>query len=64
MTRLRSRISARLKEAQNTAAILTSFNEVDLKAVMDLRRKHQAEFTEKHGVKLGFMSFFVKACFS
>jgi 2-oxoglutarate dehydrogenase E2 component (dihydrolipoamide succinyltransferase) len=57
-----SRISARLKEAQNTAAILTSFNEVDLKAVMDLRRKHQAEFTEKHGVKLGFMSFFVKAC--
>jgi len=62
MTRLRSRIAARLKEAQNTAAILTSFNEVDLKAVMDLRRKHQEEFVEKHGVKLGFMSFFVKAC--
>lgn len=62
MTRLRSRISARLKEAQNTAAILTSFNEVDLKAVMDLRKKHQVEFTEKQGVKLGFMSFFVKAC--
>ena len=62
MTRLRSRIAERLKEAQNTAAILTSFNEVDLKAVMDLRRKHQEEFTNKHGVKLGFMSFFVKAC--
>lgn len=62
MTRLRSRVAERLKEAQNTAAILTSFNEVDLKAVMDLRRKHQEEFTEKHGVKLGFMSFFVKAC--
>jgi 2-oxoglutarate dehydrogenase E2 component (dihydrolipoamide succinyltransferase) len=62
MTRLRSRIAARLKEAQNTAAILTSFNEVDLKAVMDLRRKYQDEFTKKHDVKLGFMSFFVKAC--
>ncbi len=62
MTRLRSRIADRLKEAQNTAAILTSFNEVDLKAVMDLRRKHQEEFTAKHDVKLGFMSFFVKAC--
>ncbi|HKJ18073.1 MAG TPA: dihydrolipoyllysine-residue succinyltransferase [Xanthomonadales bacterium] len=62
MTRLRSRISARLKEAQNTAAILTSFNEVDLKAVMELRKRHQEEFTAKHGVKLGFMSFFVKAC--
>lgn len=62
MTRLRSRIADRLKEAQNTAAILTSFNEVDLKAVMDLRRKHQDEFVSKHGVKLGFMSFFVKAC--
>jgi len=62
MTRLRSRIAERLKEAQNTAAILTSFNEVDLKAVMEMRRKHQDEFTEKHGIKLGFMSFFVKAC--
>ncbi len=62
MTRLRSRIAERLKEAQNTAAILTSFNEVDLKAVMALRKKHQEEFTDKHGVKLGFMSFFVKAC--
>ena len=62
MTRLRSRIAARLKDAQNTAAILTSFNEVDLKAVMDLRSRHQDEFVQKHDVKLGFMSFFVKAC--
>jgi len=62
MTRLRSRIASRLKEAQNTAAILTSFNEVDLKAVKELRHKYQEEFTEKHEVKLGFMSFFVKAC--
>jgi len=62
MTRLRSRIAERMKEAQNTAAILTTFNEVDLKAVMDLRRRHQQEFTEKHGIKLGLMSFFVKAC--
>jgi 2-oxoglutarate dehydrogenase E2 component (dihydrolipoamide succinyltransferase) len=62
MTRLRSRIAERMKEAQNTAAILTTFNEVDLKAVMDLRRRHQDEFTAKHGIKLGIMSFFVKAC--
>ena len=62
MTRLRSRIAERMKEAQNTAAILTTFNEVDLKAVMDLRRRHQEEFTQKHGIKLGLMSFFVKAC--
>jgi 2-oxoglutarate dehydrogenase E2 component (dihydrolipoamide succinyltransferase) len=62
MTRLRSRIAERMKEAQNTAAILTTFQEVDLQAVMDLRRKHQEEFTQKHGIKLGLMSFFVKAC--
>jgi len=62
MTRLRSRIAERMKEAQNTAAILTSFNEVDLKAVMDLRKKYQEQFTERHGIKLGLMSFFVKAC--
>ena len=62
MTRLRSRIAERMKEAQNTAAILTSFNEVDLKAVMDLRRKYQEQFIEQHGIKLGLMSFFVKAC--
>jgi len=62
MTRLRSRIAERMKEAQNTAAILTSFNEVDLKSVMDLRRKYQDLFTGQHGIKLGLMSFFVKAC--
>jgi 2-oxoglutarate dehydrogenase E2 component (dihydrolipoamide succinyltransferase) len=62
MTRLRSRIAERMKEAQNTAAILTSFNEVDLKSVMDLRRKYQDLFTKQHGIKLGLMSFFVKAC--
>jgi 2-oxoglutarate dehydrogenase E2 component (dihydrolipoamide succinyltransferase) len=62
MTRLRSRIAERMKEAQNTAAILTTFQEVDLKAVMDLRRRHQEEFVKKNGIKLGLMSFFVKAC--
>lgn len=61
MTRLRSRIAERMKEAQNTAAILTSFNEVDLKAVMDLRKKYKEAFAEQHGVKLGLMSFFVRA---
>jgi 2-oxoglutarate dehydrogenase E2 component (dihydrolipoamide succinyltransferase) len=61
MTRLRSRIAARLKEAQNTAAILTSFNEVDLKAVMDMRAKYKETFQQHHGVKLGLMSFFVRA---
>jgi 2-oxoglutarate dehydrogenase E2 component (dihydrolipoamide succinyltransferase) len=62
MTRLRSRIAERMKEAQNTAAILTTFNEVDLQAVMALRRRYQEEFTGKHGIKLGLMSFFIKAC--
>lgn len=62
MTRLRSMIAQRMKEAQNTAALLTSFNEVDLKAVMDLRSKHKEEFIKRHGIKLGLMSFFVKAC--
>lgn len=61
MTRLRSTIAARMKDAQNTAAILTSFNEVDLKAVMDLRKKYKQAFEQQHGVKLGLMSFFVKA---
>ena len=61
MTRLRKRIAERMKEAQNTAAILTSFNEVDLKAVMDLRKKYKEAFAEQHGVKLGLMSFFVRA---
>jgi len=62
MSRLRSRIAERMKEAQNTAAILTSFNEVDLQAVKDLRARYKDDFQAKHGVKLGFMSFFVKAC--
>jgi len=62
MTRLRKRIAERMKEAQNTAAILTSFNEVDLNAVMDLRTRFKEEFLKHHGVKLGLMSFFVKAC--
>jgi 2-oxoglutarate dehydrogenase E2 component (dihydrolipoamide succinyltransferase) len=62
MTRLRQRIAERLKEAQNTAAILTTFNEVDMTHVMTLRRDLKEAFEEKHGVKLGFMSFFIKAC--
>jgi 2-oxoglutarate dehydrogenase E2 component (dihydrolipoamide succinyltransferase) len=62
MSRLRSRIAERMKEAQNTAAILTSFNEVDLHEVMQIRSKYKDAFQKKHGVKLGFMSFFVKAC--
>ncbi len=61
MTRIRQRIAERLKEAQNTAAMLTTFNEVNMQPVMDLRKKYQDAFTKKHGVKLGFMSFFVKA---
>jgi len=61
MSRLRSRIAERMKEAQNTAAILTSFNEVDLKAVMDIRSRYKEDFQNRHGIKLGFMSFFVKA---
>ena len=62
MTRLRKRIAERLKEAQNTAAMLTTFNEVDMTAVMELRKQYQDAFVKKHGIKLGFMSFFVKAC--
>ncbi len=62
MTRLRQRIAERLKEAQNTAAMLTTFNEVDMSAVMALRTQHKDAFEKKHGVKMGFMSFFVKAC--
>ncbi len=61
MTRLRERIAERLLEAQQTQAQLTTFNEIDLKAVMDLRAKYKDGFEKKHGVKLGFMSFFVKA---
>lgn len=62
MTRLRQRIAERLKEAQNTAAMLTTFNEVDMSNIMALRNTHKDAFEKKHGVKLGFMSFFVKAC--
>jgi 2-oxoglutarate dehydrogenase E2 component (dihydrolipoamide succinyltransferase) len=62
MSRLRQRIAQRLKEAQNTAAMLTTFNEVDMSNVMGLREQFRDGFEKKHGVKLGFMSFFVKAC--
>jgi len=62
MTRLRQTIARRLKDAQNTAAMLTTYNEVDMGAVMDLRNEYKVLFEKKHGVKLGFMSFFVKAC--
>ncbi|MGO4837840.1 2-oxo acid dehydrogenase subunit E2, partial [Rhizobiaceae sp. 2RAB30] len=61
MTKLRQTIARRLKEAQSTAAMLTTFNEVDMKAVMDLRNKYKDVFEKKHGVKLGFMDFFTKA---
>jgi 2-oxoglutarate dehydrogenase E2 component (dihydrolipoamide succinyltransferase) len=62
MTRLRQTIARRLKEAQNNAAMLTTFNEVDMSAVMALRNQHKDAFEKRHGVKLGFMGFFVKAC--
>jgi 2-oxoglutarate dehydrogenase E2 component (dihydrolipoamide succinyltransferase) len=62
MTRLRQTIALRLKEAQNTAAMLTTFNDVDMSAVMALRQQYKDAFERRHGVKLGFMSFFVKAC--
>ncbi len=62
MTRLRQTIAQRLKDAQNTAAMLTTFNDVDMTAVMDLRKQYKDLFEKKNGVKLGFMGFFVKAC--
>ena len=62
MTRLRQRISERLKQAQNTAAILTTYNEADMSEVIALRSEFRDDFERKHGVRLGFMSFFVKAC--
>jgi 2-oxoglutarate dehydrogenase E2 component (dihydrolipoamide succinyltransferase) len=62
MTRLRQTIAQRLKDAQNTAAILTTFNDVDMGAVMKLRNEYKEMFEKRHGVKLGFMGFFVKAC--
>jgi 2-oxoglutarate dehydrogenase E2 component (dihydrolipoamide succinyltransferase) len=62
MTRLRKTIALRLKESQNTAAQLTTFNEVDMSHVMALRAEYKDDFEKKHGVRLGFMGFFVKAC--
>jgi 2-oxoglutarate dehydrogenase E2 component (dihydrolipoamide succinyltransferase) len=62
MTKLRQTIARRLKDAQNTAAMLTTFNDVDMSAVMELRKNYRDVFEKKHGVKLGFMGFFVKAC--
>ena len=62
MTRLRQTIALRLKEAQNSAAMLTTFNEVDMSAVIQMRKDNQDDFQENFGIKLGFMSFFVKAC--
>ena len=62
MSRLRQRIAERLKDAQNTAAMLTTFNEVDMTNVMALRNAYKETFEKKHGIKLGFMSFFTKAC--
>jgi 2-oxoglutarate dehydrogenase E2 component (dihydrolipoamide succinyltransferase) len=62
MTKLRQTIARRLKDAQNTAAMLTTFNDVDMSAVMELRKTYRDVFEKKHGVKLGFMGFFVKAC--
>ncbi len=62
MSRLRQTIARRLKDAQNTAAVLTTFNDVDMGAIMDLRKEYKELFEKRHGVKLGFMGFFVKAC--
>jgi 2-oxoglutarate dehydrogenase E2 component (dihydrolipoamide succinyltransferase) len=62
MTRLRATIARRLKEAQNTAAMLTTFNEIDMSAVMGLRNQYKELFERRHGVRLGFMGFFVRAC--
>ena len=61
MTRLRQTIAKRLKEAQNTAAILTTFNDVDMTSVMEARSRYKDLFEKKHGIRLGFMGFFVKA---
>lgn len=62
MTRMRKRIAERLKEAQNTAAMLTTFNEMDMSALIDLRKEYKDAFEKRHGAKLGFMSAFVKGC--
>ena len=62
MTRIRQTIARRLKDAQNTAAMLTTYNEADMSAIMDMRKQYKELFIKRHDVKLGFMSFFVKAC--
>jgi 2-oxoglutarate dehydrogenase E2 component (dihydrolipoamide succinyltransferase) len=62
MTRLRAKIAERMMQSKNSIAMLTSFNEVNMKAVMDVRKKYAESFEKSHGIKLGFMSFFVKAC--
>ncbi len=62
MTNLRKTISRRLVESKNTTAMLTTFNEVDMTAVMEIRKIYKDKFKEAHGVGLGFMSFFSKAC--
>ena len=62
MTRLRQTIARASKEAQNTAAMLTTFNDVDMTAVIDARARYKDLFEKKHGIRLGFMGFFVKAC--
>jgi len=62
MTRLRQTIAKRLKQAQENAALLTTFNEVDMSSIMDMRKENQEDFQSRYGIKLGFMSFFVKAC--
>jgi len=62
MTRLRQTIAKRLKQAQENAALLTTFNEVDMTSIMEIRKENQNDFQDRYGVKLGFMSFFVKAC--
>ena len=62
MSRLRQTIAKRLKEAQNNAAMLTTFNEVDMSNIISMRKDNQEDFQNSYGIKLGFMSFFVKAC--
>ncbi|MDC1454291.1 dihydrolipoyllysine-residue succinyltransferase [Pelagibacteraceae bacterium] len=62
MTRLRQTIAKRLKQAQENAALLTTFNEVDMSSIMKMRKENQQDFQSRYGIKLGFMSFFVKAC--
>ena len=62
MTRLRQTIAKRLKQAQENAALLTTFNEVDMSSIMEMRKENQEDFQSRYGIKLGFMSFFVKAC--